>query len=65
MDVESQETLKVTIETAQTALTAVLQDTFVKLEAVIRDSLAETVSALDGWELTISPITIQLKRSLK
>ena len=65
MDVESQETLKATIDAAHAAIVDVVERASIKFEQLIRDAIAEGVSAADGWQLSISPITIELRRKLK
>lgn len=65
MDLESQETLTAAIKAAELSLKAVLDDAFVKVEAIIRDGIAEMAGALVGWELQVSPITIKLTRNVK
>lgn len=69
MEVESNETIQAAIKATKEATQAVLDDAFVKIETVIRDSVAVLAGALNGWELTISeikvtPIIIKLKRSV-
>ena len=54
MDVESRETIDEAIDRAKKALTDVGETLIAQLEARIDN--------LDGWTLTISPITIRLSK---
>ena len=65
MDVESKETIEYSINTAHAAIKDVLADVSGKVETIIRDAVAEVVGAADGWQLSISPITIELRRVVK
>ena len=65
MDVESKETLDAAIAHAQTAMQTVIDSAVVKFEVALRDILADTVAAMNGWELVVSPITVKLMRNIK
>lgn len=65
MDVESKETLDAAIEHIRSAMVDTINNSVVKFEVALRDILADTVAAMNGWELVVSPITVKLVRNLK
>lgn len=64
MDLESQETIVAAVKQAESSIKAILDEAYIKLEALIRDGIAELTAAMLGWELEISPITIKLNRKV-